>query len=393
LLEGRVYVAIVSSGACFLLASGLVLNLLTVSATMGPFRILGAGSEHRFGGVAIFLPASKGRQAGPLATWKAIAASGVDIASEHIGELDDGEIRAIVVADASTLTATQQRALLDIASRGVGVLFTGTLGTQADEDTGERLARLLEVDRVERLDPRRARHLVRGAEGALAPGIELDRRIFVASPQPRWGIPTASAAPIEWERPAASGVRHAAAAGKAHGRGRLAWLAISPTTNERGVVPSDQRRLARTALAWLMREPQLEVAGWPGGAARVQVDGQPARPKPAVRTWHASAEDFARWRRLRRALDARVSWAGARRLLVEVTHRGEEPIEKVVLRLHLNAPMSDLRADRTLLRQRLPEVSFQSGDSLVELGLPELPPQARRAYTVDLAPSPPQSAG
>lgn len=196
---------------------------------------------------------------------------------------------------------------------------------------------------------------------------------------------------------------------------------------ERGLL----RRVLEAGVAWASRTPSVEMLPWPAAAPFASVvegtDGvavalletswrhaladaaadaglaelrvpQDAAARDALqpllmrtlaeaerdRAWIATRKDLSHWLLARAVVDARVRRAGPRRLVVEVTNRGERELAGVVLRVRVNEPVRAARAEGTELLQADAQVQTVPGDESVDLFLPRLDPRANDAWSVDL---------
>jgi len=449
--EGRFYGFLLGSLAVCLVTGGLALNVLTVSAVIGPFHVFARGSSTGVEKLGLWLPVSSAgvapeERARRLRAWHAAVVRERDVHdSDTLASLT--AFRVVVVGDARALTRDEALQLGRFLTSGGGVLLTGPVGVRDARGRWRGYGLMQDLLRVSRVSPLSADgsgYVTPGRRGPLVADLEPGRRIAMI---PQSGAPALANPDAEllWSEAKASGPAGASRRIEV-GRGRLVWLAAGP---ERAVAEHSREllhggpssRVLEAAVAWLAREPRLEVLPWPEGApmaavrpknaaigaeaasmplprrARDAIDavvaradrraslldlGQLARgfPDLPVQTVHAYAGDalrargawfagpggYARWRRGRRALDVGLHRAGPQRQLLEVSNRGGETIENAVVRVYLNAPALSAVVGRTTLQQGEPKARFQFGNGIVDVRLPPMRAGEHLAYTLDVEP-------
>jgi hypothetical protein len=103
--------------------------------------------------------------------------------------------------------------------------------------------------------------------------------------------------------------------------------------------------------------------------------------------WLATRKEYSDWTRARKAVRASIRRAGPRRLVVEITNLASAPVEKIVLRVHLNEPASDAHVEATTLGQEAAQLRFAAGAERADLALPRLDARRSAAYSLDYAPA------
>jgi hypothetical protein len=192
------------------------------------------------------------------------------------------------------------------------------------------------------------------------------------------------------------------------------------------------RRVLEASVAWVSRTPWVEVLPWPNGApfaGVVEATGDGADAAAWKREIEAAAldggvarlavpsrapdrtvierrladamgalgrrgagiatrGDVSTWTRQRAGVDASVRRVGPRRLAVEVTNFGRTKVERVVLRVYLNAPALRAEAEATKLLQANASVrNLHPNAEVLDLALPELDGRASAAFSLDYEPA------
>jgi len=434
--EGALYRPLVWSVSVALVASGVLLSIQMISSVVGPFRLSELGAHDPRGVVALWQPA------GSIAGVAVRSALGYELVESGravrevfaLDALEPARVGAIVLSEPRTLDARQISALESYLDAGGGVVLLGSVavlgadGGWLGHATMERLlgAPLVVLDDAEALAFVAAR---RGPLSApLAPRERIDvggevgtLGVLAADPELRWVTANADAS-------IAAGLR------RSHGAGRLVWLSVPP---ERATPGEPERRRARSvlqaAVAWASRTPWIEVLPWPngkpfaawvetgalegapetdwrraiaaakrdGGPAELLVPAEVARQhalQPALaRTLGALGRDGAwvttrlahsEWTRARGAVDASVRRVGPRRLAVEVTNQARKDLDGLVLRIHLNDPVVDARAEATQLLQQAAQARLSPDGNSFDLSVPRIEARSSAAYNVDVEPMP-----
>jgi hypothetical protein len=435
--------------AVLLLACGAAVGLLTISMAVGPFELLGSQGRG-LSAVGLWLPPSAGSVESTAArrrfrSWRAALSGGAALhQGASLDELRAAGAAVVVVIDGHALSQGEIASLRAFVEAGGGAIATGALAIEdADGDWRgwRRMARLLHVDRVHPLTTN-ATALAAGRRGPLSAGLRPEELLQLL-PQPGAPAIDDDLAEILWS--ASSGRATAGPRGASRrvtiGDGRLVWLAAGPERSAGGAtVPgSEFERLASSAVAWVSRQPFVEVLPWPGRATfaavvephplrappgreprsraataaqlREAVErasrggalaplGRIASPQPpAVRdalltgllpelrrrgAWLGDEGAVQAWRRQRGALATSLVWEAPGRHLLEVTNRGNETVRGAVLRVHLNAPAERAGVDRTVLRQGGADFWFDRRAQRVDVAVPDLAPGASIAYSLDL---------
>jgi hypothetical protein len=449
--EGRFYGFLVGCIAVCLLTGGLALNVLTVSAVIGPFHLFARDRSDGVEKLGLWFPESSAdvapeERARRLRAWHAAVVRERDMHdSDTLAALT--KFRVVVVGDARALTRDEAGQLHRFLESGGGVLLTGSAGVQDAQGRWRGyglMQRLLRVRRVAPLSADSSGHVTPGRRGPLVTDLEPGRRIALI---PQSGAPAIAnpEAELLWSEAKATGPAGASRRLEV-GRGRLVWLAAGP---ERALAEHSREllhggpssRILEAAVAWLAREPRLEVLPWPEGAplaavrpadaaigaeasgvslprrARNAIDvavaradrragllhlgqlaeGFPELPTETVQAyagdalrargaWFAGSGEYARWRRSRRALDVGLHRAGPQRQLLEMSNRGSETLRDAVVRVYLNAPALRAVVGRTTLQQEEPKAKFEFGKGIVDVRIPELRAGEHLAYTLDVEP-------
>ncbi len=272
--EGRLYAPTVISLAAALAAAALVLGVLTLTALIGPFRVLGGASPGAHADLALWLPASSvslppAERVRRLRAWR--AAAGRDRSVEAVARLADAGRRVVALPDARTLSRDEAEELRAFLRAGGGVVLSGAIGVRAPDGSWrgwELMSELLSVPEVVPRDRESSRALRAARRGPLTAALAPGRRVPLhAEP----GVPAVAGADAELEWPH-DGARAAGASRRLRvGRGRMVWLAAGPESADEEVarqlfVGGDLPRLLDAAVAWAAREPFVEVLAWPAGA-------------------------------------------------------------------------------------------------------------------------------
>lgn len=434
--EGAYYRPLVWSVSLALVASGVLLSIQMISSVVGPFRLSELGAHDPRGVVALWQPAGSAAGAAVRsALGHELVESGRAVREVlAFDALEPARVGAIVLSEPRTLDAKQISALESYLDAGGGVVLLGSVAV-LDRDGGwlghATMERLLGAPLVV-LDTADALAFVAARRGPLSAPLAPRERIDVAAEVGTLGV-VASDPELRWvtSRPDAS---IAAGLRRSHGAGRLVWLAVPP---ERAAPSESEKRRARSllqaAVAWASRTPWVEVLPWPNGkpfaswvetgafegaleaewpraiAAAKRDAGPAALRMPAdvaaqnalqpalARTLGALGRDdawvttrlgYAQWTRRRAVIDASVRRVGPRRLSVEVTNPTRNELDGVVLRVHLNDPAVDARAEATQLLQKAAQTRLSPDGNSFDLAVPRIEARSSAAYTVDVEPMP-----
>jgi hypothetical protein len=390
--EGRLYAPLAAALGLVLAAMGLALGVQMVAAVVGPFDFV-APPPAGAASLGIWVPASAGSDARSEArrcarAWR--AALGERAAVHEPGALEalrSGGPAVLAVADGRALADEEVAALREWVRRGGSAILTGPVAVRGPRGewrgTGA-MARLLGVERVASLPRSASLGLVASRRGPLSAALAPGQRLAL---EPEEGVPAVDdpAAELRWagngspgSGPPPLGVRGAALR-RELGAGRLVWLGAGPERSAAGAAAPgrDFARLAAAAFAWAAREPFAEVLA---GEEPARSEGRPPAAASAPGGGGQDPEAGG-------ALEAELRRLGPRRHLLEVTHRGREPLRGGVVRVHLNARVERLAVGRTLLQQEEPRVRFDARAQHVDVRLPELAGRRHLAYTIDLDPA------
>jgi hypothetical protein len=443
--EGRLYGPLVWSLVGALAASGCLLTILMLTAVIGPFRFLGPFDRAERDGIGLWLPIETGEIATRrrIEAWRAALPRDEALAeSRSLDELRRREIRLIVVADARALSPYALESLRSYLLGGGAAVLAGSLAVRSADGRWlgyERMARLLRTGSVGLVDADASRAIAAWHRGPLSSGLAPGEELALL---PEAGVPALDDPEAELRWAGEPGLGAAASRRLAVGRGRLVWLAAGPESiAEPGAGGADaMRRLVGAALAWAGREPALEMLPWPNGAPlagqvlthapaswssldrralerriRAEIEesaesGTLARiGLPAARlgrseserlwraaisllrehdAWIAPRGAVAEWSLRRTRVTHRLRRSGPQRLTVDVTNRGDEEIEGLVLRVHLNAPCRSVRVAGTKLLQELPGFALDRERERVDLPLPALAARSTLSFHLDVEPGP-----
>lgn len=336
--EGRLYGALLVSASVLLLAAGVVSLVYTLSAFIGPFRVLRGNAPSA---VAVrgdangedrgFVRALDGARASPGASVQELVAGA-----------------AVVVApNVDALATEERRALQAFVEAGGGVVLGVRRASAARGFPQPARAHTLPSDTRLALASR--------GPGPVAAALQAGRRTTVAG-APRVGLGD-GAGEVCWV-PAvgdASECLSAAVVRRTLGRGRAVWLALAPDdAPEDGPERASVERLVRAAVAWAGRRPFVEL--------RTSHAGEAALPGVRLR-----AEDVSR-----------------DRVLVHVTNAGATEARDVELRIHLNAPGRTAELHETKLFQPSAVAEHGASGDPLEFRIPAIPPGATRSFHLDL---------
>lgn len=440
--EGLFYEPLVWSISGFLLVSGAVLSILMWTNVIGPFRFMGLPGEPGTTTVGLWIPHAPDRGVSPetsrrLGRWRAALPEGTPVVtSNDLGTLVEQGTRVIVVPDGRSLAVLEAALLWEWVADGGAAILTGALGVRDREGRWHGfglMRRILDEPAIHTLGREASRALAAGARGPLSAGLRPGETIPMA-PEP--GVPALATrtAEVRWSTDGAAGGAAAAGASKRIelGRGRAVWLASGPeATWEESREPwQGMVRLVDAALAWVTRQPTVEVLAWPDGADFAGVvagaesdDADVVRTRDEVRARLAEAaragalarfavagadlHQFAAgvladdggwlardasvvesWEERRNRLAVALERSGPQRWLLKVSNLGSEPLSGVVVRIHLNRPFRSAGIERTVLLQESPQLRIRRAAEQLDVILPEVPAGASRAYSVDIDPGP-----
>lgn len=434
--EGGLYRPIVLSIALLLVTSGVLLAIQMIGSVVGPFRIAELGERDPRAVVALWRPS--GAAAGTAmrgALSHELVESGRSVRElTALDALDPARVGALVLTEPRSLGREDVAALEAYLDAGGGVVLLGSVAVRDADGTWrgyELMQRLLGAEIVE-LDPAGAAALVAARRGPLSSVLAPRQRVAIAFEPGTPGV-VASDAELRWSD-ARDAPGPAAALRRAHGKGRLVWLSVSPERALPGELDRSRvRDVLAAAVAWVSRTPTVEILAWPHGApfagtlevsdgadaagaeaawhseveaarrdagvaalgiprdaaAREALEPALSRTLEAAKheaAWIATRKELSLWLRSRAVLDASVRRAGPRRLVVEVTNRAGGDVDGVVLRVHLNEPIREARAAGTKLFSTAPALALSSDRESADLALPRLEGRSSAAYNLDTEP-------
>lgn len=432
-----------------LLAAGLALAVLMLAAVIGPFHVFDRGDDSPTATIGLWVPASAFAVPAPerarrLRAWRTATGRQRDVRA--LRELDADAARVVALTDGRALRPDEVRALRAFVESGGGAILTGAVGVR-DGDGGWRGWGLMEEllgARPIPVDRESSRSLVANARGPLTAALATTARVPLHAEPGAPALET-PAAELRWQ---GGGAASGASRRLSWRRGRVVWLGAGPersdeNTAEQLFVGDDMTRLLDAAIAWVAREPFVEVLPWPQRAAlgalivwgdeapevqpaalagassaaerRRVLDEQIARAALGARlfrlelpegfgsqaerrlllehstrrlhqedAWFAARGEIARWRRLQTGVVASIRRVGPRRHLIAVTNRNDERVEGAALRVHLNDDVREARLGRTTLQQQEPRFSHDRAAGRLDLALPPLDPGATQSFTLDL---------
>ncbi len=377
--------------------------------------------------------------------WRKLARRDEPVIESHsLAKLDASGARLVILPDARQLDRGQLYLLRRYLEEGGGVLLTGSLGVRSPEGEWrgyELMQEILDVPAISPLEREQAGAISAFVRGPLSAGLTPSQAVLLRG-EP--GVPAIEVAHSElrWSRRgAALGASAGASRRLEIGRGRLVWIGPGPEA----VFEAEQvqhralEEVFRNAIAWARRRPTLEVLPWPRGAPFaaqiVRGDGPapntPLTPEslrsferhlesamtmaaesgeylrfdiPAAEleardigvlvarlhaqlveqgAWLATREQESAWSRGVSKVLVSMRRMGPRRLLVNVTSRGDRPLEKVALRLWINQSILWARPDQTTLMQDVPQLHYQNGAESIGIVLPPLQPDASLSFFID----------
>lgn len=403
--EGRLYGPLVWVGSATLAASGVCLAILMISSVVGPFWFGVDEPAPPPPVVGLWLPPQPGPEAQRrVEAWRrTLPAEVAVVESVSLAELAEAGAGAVVLPDARALGPHDQAALTAWLARGGGAVLTGAVAVRAPDGAWlgwDRMLSLLAVRAVVPLEASASTRLAPARRGpisaALPPGSSLPLL-------PESGAPALAdgSAELRWESAPPHGAAGASRRRRLD-RGRLAWIAVGP---ESARLPDGDQWSAlaevfRGALAWVSRQPSLELLAWPDGSPlavdivesdaaagsrerfeqRVRAEvaaaaetGDVARLVLAVgglgavervrraswarqlaesrAGWLAPESERRAWARRRDALRVGIVRVSSRRLRLEVSNRGAERVDGAAVRLHWNRPFADVEVRGTTLFQ------------------------------------------
>ncbi len=444
--EGRLYRPLLWNIGCTLLVAGTTLSILMWANVIGPFRFLrlSTGQHQQQALVGFWVPDASdhivpGELARRIDAWRRLLSHGLPLlARDSLDELVADGAGVVIVPDARFLDAERIAELQRFVRQGRGAILTGPVGVRESDGRWrgwDLMASLLSVSQVIPLERNAAQQISAWRRGPLSAGLSPGESVRLS---PESGAPaiadTDAGAELRWPASATADAGGIAAASKRFelGRGRLLWLAAGPERSwDPGVGPwQAMARLVGAALAWVGRQPWLELLPWPDGARfagrleavsdwqqsgaetarsgfeseihRAEISGGLARlalpaTGPGGRelralaisllrqsgAWIASQEQIVAWVSGRASIATRFERVGPGRVLLKLSNLGPAAVDRSVLRVHLNRPVEAATVAPTLVFQRRPGIRYRRGLEWLDLLLPEIPAGVSYSYALD----------
>lgn len=375
--EGRYYTPIVYNISGWLLVSGLAITILMWTNVIGPFRFWALQGEEASRAVGLWIPESPGVRIQPettrrLVAWTNALPEDVPILADwRLDHLIEQNVGVIAVPNAEALSPAQAARLWAYMADGGGLLLVGSVGVldPAGEWLGFALMeRLLRVDDVISLGAESGPGLTTGKRGPLVSSLQ-DAELLRLAPEPGAPALIDPRAELVWLGPDES-PSGAASHRLEVGAGRLVWLGAGPESLWDATIEDwhPATRLLGSTLAWLRRQPTLEVRS----------GSQPAS-STATSTADESSERTP-------PVTAAYDRVGPNRLLLRVTNPGEADATGAVVRVYLNVPVTDAQVGGTTVLQAIPNLILRPGAEHIDLLIPDLAAGRSTAYTLDFTP-------
>lgn len=262
-----------------LLCVQVMVYVLVLRETIGPFSIFGSAAPHPSLGrepLAVVLDARDGeRTAARVTAWRDMAdEAGIRFESASLEALPRalGRATVVVLPHAAALDAATARSLLSFVDAGHGLVATGPLVTRRDDGSTsfELLTELTGASRFESVAAPDTWIAFRGTpryfSGLVPAGARLpvpQRQLTVAD------APDPDAFWCDWRlRPARGGAlaTSAVAVHRSRGQGRVVWLGFGePLRDHRAAERQSLERYLTSSLQWAARQPVALLATWPEG--------------------------------------------------------------------------------------------------------------------------------